>query len=79
MEIDNSWILILIGAISLLAWVIFMDSSANKTIEKNKSIMRYSNFLKQVVDQQKELCLNLKFPEDDIRIDFHGMIYDINP
>ncbi len=39
--------------------------------------MQYSNYLFNVAETIKKYCLELKFPEDDIRNDFHGIVYDL--
>lgn len=39
--------------------------------------MKYSEYLFKISEVQKKYCLGLKFPEDDIRTDFHGMVYDL--
>lgn len=39
--------------------------------------MKYSDYLLNVAEAQRKYCLQLNFPEDDIRTDFHGMVYDL--
>lgn len=39
--------------------------------------MKYSDYLLEISEAQKQYCLSLKFPEDDVRTDFHGMVYDV--
>ena len=39
--------------------------------------MRLSNYLLEASEEIKKVIVTLKYPEDDIRRDYHGMIYDV--
>ena len=46
-------------------------------LKKRQRKMKYSEYLLNITEAKKEFCLNLNFLEDDIRVDFHGMVYDL--
>jgi hypothetical protein len=39
--------------------------------------MRLSNYLFEIAEERKKFCNELTFPDDDVRRDFHGIIYSV--